>query len=600
MSRRLRLSLLVFTAASLAAGAASAQTYSRAVVFGDSLSDNGNLYNATAHTNPPSPPYFQGRFSNGPVWVELLFPNMRQVGTVTGNTNYAFGGARTDNQANPPGMLTQYNLYRSQGGTFSASDVVTVLGGANDIFQAFPGAASNPATAQAVMTGVATTAAGNIGTLVRNVAGAGAGTVLVSNLPNLGVTPQFSGAPSQLATFTTDTFNGALFGQLQAAAAANPTRNIIYMDLNRAQTYVTLNPSAFGFTNITQPCLNTATGVACANPDQYAYWDGVHPTAAAHRFIAGVATDYLYYGRLSAPTAVEAETSLEHRRRSTDGAYDRLWSAGPGEGTRASLTIDGGSATSDARGDVSEADFDTAALRFAADGMVTSNMRGGLQIGYTQSDVAAGALSFNTRSYAADAYVGWRGEQLFVDAVVGGGFDEYRDVRRQTVVAAIRQTGHTEGYNLGASARVGMRYDMGGGVLSPRVGLDAFRSQVDGYEEDGFLARHDIGDREINAIAAQASVRYDTRLGEGLNAYVEGGYRDYLAYDGDDVSAGLVANTAQRLYTSVDEPDGGVGIVSAGVSGQLGDRWTLSASYRGRFGSEYSSNAGMVTLGMRF
>jgi phospholipase/lecithinase/hemolysin len=25
--------------------------------------------------------------------------------------------------------------------------------------------------------------------------------------------------------------------------------------------------------------------VACANPDQYLFWDGVHPTAAAHRML---------------------------------------------------------------------------------------------------------------------------------------------------------------------------------------------------------------------------------------------------------------------------------------------------------------------------
>ena len=39
------------------------------IVFGDSLSDNGNLY---AAAGVPGPPYFEGRFSNGPTWVEVL------------------------------------------------------------------------------------------------------------------------------------------------------------------------------------------------------------------------------------------------------------------------------------------------------------------------------------------------------------------------------------------------------------------------------------------------------------------------------------------------------------------------------------------------
>ena len=43
-------------------------------VFGDSLSDTGNLFALTFGIEPPSPPYFDGRFSDGPVWVETLAP----------------------------------------------------------------------------------------------------------------------------------------------------------------------------------------------------------------------------------------------------------------------------------------------------------------------------------------------------------------------------------------------------------------------------------------------------------------------------------------------------------------------------------------------
>ena len=74
MSRLLRgaaVAALTLAAVS-AADAAGAQTYNRLVVFGDSLSDNGNLYAATGGTTPTSPPYYQGRFSNGPVFTELL------------------------------------------------------------------------------------------------------------------------------------------------------------------------------------------------------------------------------------------------------------------------------------------------------------------------------------------------------------------------------------------------------------------------------------------------------------------------------------------------------------------------------------------------
>lgn len=603
MSRRLRLSLLAFAAASVCAGAASAQTYSRAVVFGDSLSDNGNLYNATAKTTPPSPPYFQGRYSNGPVWVELLFPNLRQVGTVTGNTDYAYGGARTDNQANPPSLPNQLALFRSQGGTFSSSDVVTVLGGANNILQGIPAAAASPATAQVTIGGIATAAATDIGNLVRSIAGLGAGTVLVSNLPNIGATPSLNTSPAAaLGTFASDTFNSALLTQLQGAAAANPTRNIILMDLARAEAYVRANASRFGFTNVTQSCLNTTTGAACSTPDSHFYWDTVHPTAAGHRLVAAIATDYLYYGRLAAPTATQAETTLEHRRRSTESAFDRLWTAAPGDerSTRANLSVEYGRADSDARGDVPDANADTAALRFAADGVMSSGRRAGVQIAYSRSNVDAGPLTYDVVGFSGDIYAGWRGERWFVDLVAGGGLDEYRDIQRQTSLAGVRHTGHTDGYNFGAAARVGMLYRTGSGVLSPRIGLDAVTASVDGYKEEGPLARQDLAERQVDAVAAQVSVRYDTRVTDTVDFYGEVGYRGYLAYSGDDVAAGLVENPAQRLRTSVDEPDGNTGIVNAGLSGRINDSWSVGASYRGRFGSDYTSSTGMLTVGMRF
>jgi phospholipase/lecithinase/hemolysin len=50
--------------------AGAAPHYDAIYVFGDSYCDVGNIYIATAHAIPLSPPYYQGRFSNGPIWVE--------------------------------------------------------------------------------------------------------------------------------------------------------------------------------------------------------------------------------------------------------------------------------------------------------------------------------------------------------------------------------------------------------------------------------------------------------------------------------------------------------------------------------------------------
>src|SRR3990167_10013672 len=77
----------------LFSGFISAASLKNVVVFGDSLSENGNLYEYMQHELPLSPPYFEGRFSNGPLWIEhvlnFYFPQHAEQHLL----DYAFGGA---------------------------------------------------------------------------------------------------------------------------------------------------------------------------------------------------------------------------------------------------------------------------------------------------------------------------------------------------------------------------------------------------------------------------------------------------------------------------------------------------------------------------
>src|SRR3954453_11818583 len=82
----------------LAAPAFAQQTYSDLYVFGDSLTDSGNALIATSNLPliPPIPgsPYFQGRFSNGYNFADVL--SLRMFGHVTdpalsGGHNFAVG-----------------------------------------------------------------------------------------------------------------------------------------------------------------------------------------------------------------------------------------------------------------------------------------------------------------------------------------------------------------------------------------------------------------------------------------------------------------------------------------------------------------------------
>lgn len=605
MSRFLRsaaVAALAVAAMGAMASAANAQTYNRLVVFGDSLSDNGNLYAVTGGTNPLSPPYYQGRFSNGPVFTELLGFNAGRFtagAPVTGSINYAFGGARTDLSANPPGMRAQLAAYTGAGGTFGANDLVSVLGGANNIFQAFPGAAATPATAQSTMQAVATSAAADVNLIVNSVAASGAGTILVTNLPRLGITPQFSASNplvgasgSALADFSGTTFNSALLNGLMVTAAARPGSNIILMDLYKISDPLAANPGRFGLTNATNSCLNGVT--VCANPDGYLYWDGVHPTAAGHRLISRLANDYLYYGDIGAQSAVQGETAFRQREDLLDISTETFAGRGAWEpGTHMTFGAIADSVESDARGVVAASEATGWGGRVALDHVMSENLRFGFAGTFRTADVEAGAMAFDVETYAFDGWLGWRSGNMFLGAAAGGSIDNYDDITRLTSLAPIVHTGETNGGSIGARVQGGWWFNMGGIALSPRAAVAWGSTDVNGYSEQGFAAQYDYHDRTVQSASAEITLRAEGG-GEGLSFYVEGGYRDTFADSSDAVAVGILGNPAQVLEREVEDPFGGSMLASVGVEADVGPG-KLTFGYRGRFGDSADSHVGALT-----
>lgn len=597
MSRYLRgaaLAALTLAASAALATAASAQSYGRLVVLGDSLSDNGNLYLASGGTQPPSPPYFQGRFSNGRVFTELLGFNAANFnGAVTGSINLAYGGSRTDNNvAFPPGMRQQLTTYLGRGGAFGANDLVSVLGGANNIFQALPtaGVSTNPVAA---ITPTLTAAVADLNFLVNDIAGRGAGTILVTNLPRLGITPQFRTSPAAaLADYAGSTFNSGLQTALLTTAAARPGTNIILFDLAKVSDLLASSPGRFGLSNVTEACFNGVT--VCANPDSYLYFDGVHPTAAGHRLIATLSGDYLYYGDRAAGSTLQGETAYRHREDALDAAGARMsghapWTAGT------SISIGGlyDRSETDARATVASAKSDGYGAQMTLESG-TETMRFGLTGSYRNADVSAGPTSFELQTLALDAAAGWRSDAMFINVAAGFASDDYNNIERVSALAPIIQTATTRGFSSGARLQGGMWFDAGGIAISPRVAVTYANSDVDGYIEQGAAASYQYRDRSVKGITAEAVLRAEGDMG-GFAVFVEGGYRDSLDDSSDAVRVGIAGNPAQVLSRRFDDPFGGSVLASAGLSGDLGPL-EVEIGYRGRFGDHADSHMGGITL----
>ncbi|MBI2732335.1 MAG: SGNH/GDSL hydrolase family protein [Aquabacterium sp.] len=268
--------------------ASGVQAYDQVVVFGDSLSDNGNLAQKFGGAVPAAP-YDSGRFTNGAVAVEVM---ATKLGLPL--VDYAYGGALTGTgnqfQAQNPlvantGMLSQVNNYVA-GGAANAQSLYVVWGGGNDFLAAISsGSFTN-------MPSVVSTAVSNLVTEVGTLYGAGARDFLVPLLPDLATTYYgTSGAiPASLLTSLSTSFNGALTTQLNKLQAGSAGMNLTIFDTPTMLAGVRAGLAASGG-NTTDRCWTgdytgaNSTAPVCANPDQYYLFDKVHPTAYVHQAV---------------------------------------------------------------------------------------------------------------------------------------------------------------------------------------------------------------------------------------------------------------------------------------------------------------------------
>ncbi|MCT7977323.1 SGNH/GDSL hydrolase family protein [Laspinema olomoucense] len=246
-------------------------------VFGDSLSDDGNLFALTLGIFPPEPLYANGRFSNGPVWSELL-PSRLGL-EVNPQTNIAFGGATTSdvnsgNLENPllpplPGLETQIESFLAQTPFSNPNGLYAIWAGSNDYLNAGITDVNIPVN--------------NLVNAVTELAEDGARNFMVMNLPDLGNNPGVRDRGPQAQQFLTQLSNA--HNTALAAAMANldqnPNINIILVDINGLINDVFANPTQYGLTNVTDAAFESPG----SNPNTFLFWDEVHPTTASHQII---------------------------------------------------------------------------------------------------------------------------------------------------------------------------------------------------------------------------------------------------------------------------------------------------------------------------
>lgn len=311
--RTLFLTSLPLTLVAFIPSAAQAAIFSRIYAFGDSLSDTGNSFDITENANLPIaiPPselgYFKGRFSNGPIWLDTLAkkleiplpPISRTVGgaSPTG-VNFATNSATTGDQSTFPlpldgftGLQEQVAQFQQDNTTVDSEALYVLWAGANDYLGGDVTDPTEPVT--------------NLSNAVTTLFDAGARNFLVANLPSLGATPiglrQGDEISNQLNQLTAG--HNLIFSQAFGQLGSLPGINLKTLDVGSLFNTAIKKPATFGFTNVTSPCLansplfnpisqnNPIT--VCNNPDEYLFWDDLHPTSAAHKVVGNLAFETL-------------------------------------------------------------------------------------------------------------------------------------------------------------------------------------------------------------------------------------------------------------------------------------------------------------------
>lgn len=261
---------------------------SNLIVFGDSLSDVGNIQHITAGL-VPLPPYSNGRFSNGNIWVDFVGSHfgVPVQPSQRGGTIYAVGGATTERDSTfffdddyPVNLRQQVSDYLRTRSP-QQDDVFVIWAGGNDVFDMVRG--TEALTPQ--------TSADNVLIAAILLYDAGAREFIIVNTPDVQSIPRYrNSSRRETAAALVREVNDALDERINILRQLAGIR-LMTVEAEGVLAELIENPPI----EITEPLLPAwsgsfegflGDGLLVDNPDAHIFFDSVHPTRKTHAFIA--------------------------------------------------------------------------------------------------------------------------------------------------------------------------------------------------------------------------------------------------------------------------------------------------------------------------
>lgn len=471
----------------LACGATYAQDFSQVVVFGDSLSDTGQVKAVSAFGRLMQPSFTT---NPDPVWAQVLASHYGKTANPNTladpeGTNYAFGGALSSKDfkrlgVNILSVKTQINNHLN-GKTVDPNALYTVWIGANDLSEASEAlkAGKDLSTVQKMIIEASNDTAESVQILSKR----GATTVLVPNLPDLSLTPRFvndkNSAPN--ARLSARIYNANLYTALNESNA-----NVIPANTFALLQEAVANKEAFGFKNVDGvACKRSFLGLLECNEktlvepnanETYAFADDIHPSGRTHRILAQ------YYQSLIDSPAQMASIVGQLNQSGTVN-HQNLY--------RQLNTLDNGSSSVWLQGAISNVKFDDKQRLNKPNFMLGFDMSGqthhtGLYVNHqNQTHNPATYINAESKQLGAGVYHQHSFGNLRLNADVG--LDKI-DLRTQRTIkwdgAPRLHNAKANGQRYHAGLQLGYDITKSDATLRPYIGVNAQNTKVKTFTED--------------------------------------------------------------------------------------------------------------------
>ena len=609
MFRYLRFFLAIAILFALA-GNVRSQTFSSVVVFGDSLTDSGNIAQSnglpagTSFTTNPDP-----------VWAEIVAQTFGASATnsLTGGTNYAWGGACV----NPNGpcelpvatTAQQINQHLS-GGNADPDTLYMIWGGVNDISAVAGENQSNP---QGALDGTLEAAEAYVDQ-IQGLQDAGAHYIVVLNLPDAGKTlsAQRTGAEAAAGlSVLASAYNEALdtgLGSLE--------HGIIPVNVFALMDEIIADPGNYGFTSIDDIACTPGSNpqrpngglesIVCGPTDSgylspprtdeaYLFADGFHPSGAAHAMVASTVIS-----TITAPVQVSlgGEGGIEVARVHRDAVLtERMLDLGSSRSA--------GKWHSYARGHVGkyelealpylgETKAETRVLTLGTDYRVGDVLYLGaaLSLGNHDNDVLGASIDSLVVTGSLHGTIIF--DVFYLSAAFNAGgasIDINRSIR---LGSALRmENGSTSSYQFGTDVEAGWVLGRSEGYIHNLfLGLGWLNQEIDGYSENGNTSTSmNFSDFERDSLVARVGYQLKGNLGlsERLSPYLRVSYERELNDDPVSVTAGSNTMSGRFTLSGFEPPKEWVN-AGGGLTANIGSRTKIFVGYSGRFGNDSKLN----------